>query len=164
MSQNQNLTGTPLGNALAKNKKGRTAGWIMLAISLPILLIGGIIASESEVASAQETISSALCLFSLAILIVAIVILVVSYRNKIRIQRSYCPYCGEHYDYDSDVSWEVQNVTTSIDAQKANVAFECLCSNCGNTTVFTTTLTTATLQNGQLVERNIYAEARKYFK
>ncbi len=163
MSQDQDLKGTPLGNALAKNKKGRVAGWIMLAISLPIFLIAVILESESETASIQD-IAPTFCVLSLAILIAAIIVLFVSYKSKIRIHRSYCPYCGQHYDYDSDVSWEVQNVTTTNEAQKANVAFECMCSYCGNATTFSTTLTTATLTNGQIVERNIYAEARKYFK
>lgn len=159
MEQNTNLEGTPRAKALAENKKLSIILWIITGASLLIALVLGAL----ESATGNETLSTISMIFGF-VFFFAIVGAFLVINDKKRIRRSYCPYCGEHYDYETDVSWEVQDVVTSDNSQKANIEFVCECSNCGEETTFTQNFTISSFKNGEYVEKNIYVEAKKYFK
>lgn len=85
--------------------------------------------------------------------------------DKGKVKRSYCPYCGEPYDYEDDIEWDVSDVITDSKKRTATVQFNCTCSECGKETSFSKKLTVASLDNnGKLTEYNIYDLARKCFK
>lgn len=50
------------------------------------------------------------------------------------IKRSYCPSCGAHYTYGTDISWEeIQRYTKQLSKEEkvlAKVRFECKCPSC----------------------------------
>lgn len=86
-----------------------------------------------------------------------------TYERK-RIKRSFCPNCGEKYNYQNDVSWEVSDVETNDKKQVARVEFECTCHECGHTTEFAEKFVTATIdENGKIRNNNIQDQAKKYF-
>ncbi len=150
---------TPREKALAENKK------ITLILGLITIVMIGITCLFSVLESQHESeIASTIYVISLFATFIFIVLTGVVNSDKKRIKRSYCPYCGEKYDYETDVSWEVTNVTISNNDKKADVDFECECSNCGEETRFTKNFKIAYFQNGNYVEKDIQVEAKKYFK
>ncbi len=101
-------------------------------------------------------------LIGLALIIIT---LIVWADSKKRINRTYCPKCGEQYDYDEDIEWEVGGTKTSDRKVEAVVDVECCCGNCGHETSFTVTVRTAFIDSkGDIREQNLYHEMKKYFK
>ena len=85
--------------------------------------------------------------------------------GKKRINRSFCPYCGEKYDYENDVSWEETERFDEENKVVANVEFECCCSNCGETQEFSQKFTILSYDKNKNTwkQNNLKTMARKYF-
>ncbi len=135
---------TPREKALSKNKK------LIIIISLVAIAfcVGGIFVPG----------------LILVGLIVALLLTTEFYERK-KIKRSYCPTCGNKYEYETDVSWDTLSVITKNTTRESRLRFNCTCSICGNKTEFAQSFTTASIdKNGNLVEYNIYDRAKKYFK
>ena len=106
------------------------------------------------------------------------VVLFILPSEKKRIDRIYCPVCGEKYDYNNDVAWEVGEISVNSDmraysynskkevaSKNATVSFSCVCHKCGNHTNFSQKMKVASLDNqGNLKNFNLDTECRKYFK
>ena len=93
-----------------------------------------------------------------------LIFMIVNMSDRKRIRRSYCPHCGEKYDYEEDVSWECTNVVTGDREQTAELEICCSCDNCGEETVFTKSFKTASVDSqGRIKEYNLQNEVRKYF-
>lgn len=153
--QVSNLEKTPREKALAENKK-------YSLILLIVTIVSAILSIVFDKIDGDE-MGVAAMIFMWVFLVGGLLTIAV-FADKKRVKRSYCPYCGEKYDYEEDVAWEVSNVTVSNNDKKADVEFQCVCSNCGEETTFTKNFRIAYFQNGKYVEKNIQAEAKKYFK
>ena len=85
------------------------------------------------------------------------------------IKRSYCPYCGTHYNYGTDISWEeVQRSAKQMSKQEkviATVEFSCQCTNCGETQDFSAdfVIYEHNYESGKEKVYNIHDLAKKYF-
>lgn len=153
--QVSNLGKTPREKALFDNKIGSL-------IALIIAIVSAILSIVFDKIDGDETGTLAMIFLWVFLLGCMFAIFIVADRK--RVKRSYCPYCGEKYDYQEDVAWEVSNVTVSNNDKKADVEFQCVCSNCGEETSFTKNFRIAYFQNGKYVEKNIQTEAKRYFK
>ena len=154
-NQVSNLEKTPREKALADNKK-------YTIIIIIVAIVSAILSIVFDKIDGDEMGVAAMIFMWVFLLGLGGVVLILS--DKKRIKRSYCPYCGEKYDYEEDVAWEVSNVTVSNNDKKADVEFQCVCSNCGEETTFTKNFRVAYFQNGKYVEKNIQVEAKRYFK
>ena len=86
------------------------------------------------------------------------------FKDFLRIKRSFCPKCSKNYDYNTDVSWDVDNERSENGKKTATVNFECVCSNCGETKRFSTSFTTAKyIENKGWTTYNIRNNAKQYF-
>lgn len=95
-----------------------------------------------------------------------------------RVKRCFCPECGEKYNYNNDVEWEVSDVeikekSTNPNSDKKQVAgvriehieAECTCSKCGANSCFSHKFRTGVVyDNGQVKVQNIQTIVKKYFK
>lgn len=68
--------------------------------------------------------------------LLVIIALGVYISGVIRIKRSFCPYCGAKYDYESDISWVESSRIDSENQVESIVDFECSCPDCGKETAF----------------------------
>ena len=108
-----------------------------------------------------------------------IVLLIVWIPSELkRVKRCFCPECGEKYDYNRDVEWEVSDI--EIREKNANpnsdrkqivgirfehVDAECHCARCGATRSFSQKFRTGVVyDNGQVKVDNIQVIVKKYFK
>lgn len=81
------------------------------------------------------------------------------------IKRRYCAKCGERYDYESDIAWEVAEEYETENGIKDVVNFTCSCSHCGEEVSFSKTFKVAYVdKNGNVHKKNVSALASKYFK
>ena len=94
-----------------------------------------------------------------------------------RIKKIFCQKCGTKFDYDN-CSWRTINQSTEkkkvdynikskqvAEILKETLEFHCDCENCGNSTVFTKTFTTATAySDGSVDRKNVNDFAEKFFK
>lgn len=81
------------------------------------------------------------------------------------IKRRYCAKCGERYDYESDIAWEVAEEYETENDIKDVVNFTCSCSHCGEEVSFSKTFKVAYVdKNGNVHKNNVSALASKYFK
>lgn len=86
------------------------------------------------------------------------------FKDFLRIKRSFCPKCSKNYDYNTDVSWDVDNERSENNKKIASVNFECVCSNCGESKRFSTSFTTATYSKERgWTTYNIRNKAKQYF-
>lgn len=150
-----NLEKNPREKALADNKK-------FSLVFLIVAIISGILSIVIDKIDGDEM--GIFAMIFMWIFLLSCLLSIAGVADRKRVKRSYCPYCGEKYDYEEDVAWEVLNVTVSNNNKKADVEFQCVCSNCGEETAFTKNFTIAYFQNGKYVEKNIQTEAKKYFK
>lgn len=157
--QISNLEKTPRENALRENKKLTLILGIITIVSFVIALIFSILDSKK-----QSDFFATIYVIFLFVTFFGLCLTGVVFSDKKRIKRSYCPYCGEKYDYLQDVAWEVSNITISNNSKNADVEFQCSCSNCGEETKFTKNFKIAYFQNGKYIEKNIQTEAKRYFK
>ena len=119
---------TELELALAENKKIT----IITAIVSVALAICSIVFEFID-----GEFFSGLSVFCLIAWLLASIIVIVVMLDKKRIKRSHCPVCGEHYDYENDISWETLEVTLNDKGEEyAKLEFICDCSNCGERTSF----------------------------
>ena len=95
-----------------------------------------------------------------------------------KVKRCFCPECGEKYDYDNDVEWEVseieikEKITNPKSDRKQlagirieHVDVECHCANCGATNSFSHKFRTGEVyDDGQVNVKNIQIIVKKYFK
>ena len=82
-----------------------------------------------------------------------------------KIKRSFCPYCGKKYDYDTEIEWEVADITEKDTSHVAAVDFTCHCGDCGQDHEFTAKFTVASVdKEGRVKQHNINNSIRKYFK
>ena len=95
-----------------------------------------------------------------------------------RVKRCFCPECGEKYDYNNDIEWEVSEIeikeknTNPNSTQKQiagirieHIDAECYCSYCGTTNNFSHKFRTGVVyDNGQVKVENIQIIVKKYFK
>lgn len=100
----------------------------------------------------------------LGILFIIIAVLWITARRTI-IKRRYCAKCGERYDYESDIAWEVAEEYETENDIKDVVNFTCSCSHCGEEVRFSKTFKVAYVdKNGNVHKNNVSALASKYFK
>lgn len=100
----------------------------------------------------------------LGILFIIIAVLWITARRTI-IKRRYCAKCGERYDYESDIAWEVAEEYETENDIKDVVNFTCSCSHCGEEVSFSKTFKVAYVdKNGNVHKNNVSALASKYFK
>ena len=95
-----------------------------------------------------------------------------------RVKRCFCRECGEKYDYNNDVEWEVSEIeikekNTNPNSDRKQIAgiriehidAECHCANCGATNSFRHKFRTGVVyDNGQVKVDNIEIIVKKYFK
>ena len=96
-----------------------------------------------------------------------------------KVKRCFCPECGEKYDYNNDVEWEVSEIeikeqknTNSKSYTKKivgirieHVDVECHCANCGATNSFSHKFRTVEVyDDGQVNVKNIQSIVKKNFK
>ena len=154
---------------LEKNKKGTIIG-CLIADGIISVLISAIVLLEGGGFGDVVT----------TVIIVSLLSFATGYfiykgENE-RIKRSFCPNCETKYDYEDDVSWEVtqenvsypkSNSSSSNDVYARRTAvleFSCECSCCGHVTGFSKNFEIAVqYNNGNIREKNIRTEARKYF-
>ncbi len=136
-------------------KKNKTAIIVLILIAAISFAGGGILISFTD-------FGGFVIVFAAIIFIAAIATIA----DRVRIKRSYCPYCGKKYDYEEDIAWETDNVSIENDSkQVATLDFECTCSACGKTTTFSKKFTIGQFDNqGNYKEYNVKSLARKYFK
>ena len=70
------------------------------------------------------------------------IVFVMSIVERKKIKRSYCPYCGQHYDMDN-IDWEVISEDCTGNSIEATVEFDCYCDECGESTTFEKRMTVA---------------------
>ena len=100
----------------------------------------------------------------LGILFIIIAVLWITARRTI-IKRRYCAKCGERYDYESDIAWEVAEEYETENDIKDVVNFTCSCSHCGEEVRFSKTFKVAYVdKKGNVHNNNVSALAGKYFK
>ena len=100
----------------------------------------------------------------LGILFIIIAVLWITARRTI-IKRRYCAKCGERYDYESDIAWEVAEEYETENDIKDVVNFTCSCSHCGEEVRFSKTFKVAYVdKNGNVHKNNVSALSGKYFK
>ena len=100
----------------------------------------------------------------LGILFIIIAVLWITARRTI-IKRRYCAKCGERYDYESDIAWEVAEEYETENDIKDVVNFTCSCSHCGEEVRFSKTFKVAYVdKNGNVHKNNASSLAGKYFK
>lgn len=100
----------------------------------------------------------------LGILFIIIAVLWITARRTI-IKRRYCAKCGERYDYESDIAWEVEEEFETENDIRDVVNFTCSCSHCGEEVRFSKTFKVAYVdKNGNVHKNNVSALASKYFK
>lgn len=100
----------------------------------------------------------------LGILFIIIAVLWITARRTI-IKRRYCAKCGERYDYESDIAWEVAEEYETENDIKDVVNFTCSCSHCGEEVRFSKTFKVAYVdKNGNVHKNNVSALAGKCFK
>lgn len=100
----------------------------------------------------------------LGILFIIIAVLWITARRTI-IKRRYCAKCGEKYDYESDIAWEVAEEYETENDIRDVVNFTCSCSHCGEEVRFSKTFKVAYVdKNGNVHKNNVSALASKYFK
>ena len=100
----------------------------------------------------------------LGILFIIIAVLWITARRTI-IKRRYCAKCGEKYDYESDIAWEVAEEYETENDIRDVVNFTCSCSHCGEEVSFSKTFKVAYVdKNGNVHKNNVSALASKYFK
>ena len=100
----------------------------------------------------------------LGILFIIIAVLWITARRTI-IKRRYCAKCGERYDYESDIAWEVAEEYETENDIKDVVNFTCSCSHCGEEVRFSKTFKVAYVdKNGNVHKNNVSALAGKHFK
>lgn len=97
---------------------------------------------------------------------IIIISLIVWLSERTRIKHNFCPDCGQKYNYDTDVSWEIEVVVNSNNREKSEILFECICGNCNKTFEFREKFTTAQYveKTGTVERYNIKNKARNYFK
>ena len=95
-----------------------------------------------------------------------------------RVKRCFCHECGERYDYNRDVEWDVTEVEIKEKSTNPNsnrrqvvgiriehVDVECSCENCGATASFSHKFRTGEeYDDGHAKVQNIQTLVRKYFK
>ena len=95
-----------------------------------------------------------------------------------RVKRCFCRHCGEKYDYNRDVSWDVSDVeikekSTNPNSQGKQVVgvryehvdVECTCANCGEEFCFSQKFKTGVVyDNGHVDAKNIKSIMKNYFK
>ncbi|MBQ7225633.1 MAG: hypothetical protein IJX02_03415 [Clostridia bacterium] len=85
------------------------------------------------------------------------------------IKRSYCPSCGTHYSYDTDISWEeIQRYTKQMTKQEkviAKVNFDCKCPSCQQSQTFTAdfVIYEHNFETNKEKVNNLRDMAKKYF-
>lgn len=93
-------------------------------------------------------------------------------------KRNFCPNCGEKFDYDRCVSWEISNVERKhltpnqnasgkqvVQKDVATVVFTCTCQSCGTEKEFSQKHdVTVWYDNGTYKEIDLNNVARQYFK
>ena len=143
---------TPRKKALMKNTIA-TIVWFLIGVVVAV--IGVMNADMTDWGGFVAAIGALLIIFALSS----------GGQTKKRIKRSYCPECGEKYDYNDDVEYVVSEEIEKNTSIEAVVDFECTCGNCGNSTEFTEKFTIASIdKNGNVVYKNLGTEAKKYFK
>lgn len=89
-----------------------------------------------------------------------------AYSDIKRIKRSFCPSCGEQYNYDSDIAWEISSEEEKTNnAVVANVEVACTCHKCGEQVDFSVRQTTQSQdpRTGRIKKYNIENSMKKYF-
>ena len=88
-----------------------------------------------------------------------------SIRRLMGVKRSFCKECGTKYNYERDISWEIESEEEKENKVVDNIEVECTCPKCGATNNFTVTQTVAKLdtKTGQLKKFNISNLMRNYF-
>ena len=71
-----------------------------------------------------------------------------------RIKRNFCTECGEKYDYDEDVSWEMTDEDVTDKRVLDTVEFTCTCGNCGAERHFYKTFCVASVDDKGKVHRS----------
>lgn len=85
--------------------------------------------------------------------------------RRANIKKCYCAKCGEKYDYESDIAWEVAEEYETENGIKDVVNFTCSCSHCGEEVSFSKTFKVAYVdKDGNVHKKNVSALASKYFK
>ena len=138
-------------------KKKAWIGFLILMVLSIAMIVVGIVLQNSA-----ETVSAILLILGIIWFIGNFVD--IAGRIK-RINRSYCSVCGEKFDYDDDVAWDVDEVETTSTKQTAIVEIECHCEYCDNVDEYRTKLTIARYNKttNSWKEQNIYNLVRKLF-
>lgn len=81
------------------------------------------------------------------------------------ILNSFCDKCGTNFNYDTDISWEVRQVTVDGLNKYADVHIVTRCPNCGTVATFNKKLKVEyyNKEKGYWVQNNIYSMVRRYF-
>ena len=122
-------------------------------------------------------------LFFLALLVISIVLIAVSevtmffgfiglvavfvyFPSVKQTKRQYCKACGEKYDYEEDVGFEIEGEESTTTSVRAIVKFECHCKQCGKVHEFTEKLCVANYdaKKGRWNKRDLRTLCKKYFK
>ena len=82
------------------------------------------------------------------------------------LKRLFCENCGEKFDYENDVEWEVVEEISEGNSRTAVVEFTCTCGKCGDTKSFTKKFKVASYdsQKGTWRQQNLNTLCRKHFK
>lgn len=82
-----------------------------------------------------------------------------------RVKKCYCKNCGEKYNYQNDVAWEVTDEIASDKAITDVVEFTCSCSHCGDEFHFTRKFRVAYYDDkGNIHRHDIHSLVNKFFK
>ena len=126
------------------------AFFIMGSISLVVAIVG------------FAVVSPIMGLIGLIILLGVPVATFYEYRN---VNLSYCRKCGEKYDYDCDVEWNVVDVKCEEKKEETIVSISCTCHNCGVERSFERKYITATIDDkGNEKIKPIEPQIKRCFK
>lgn len=129
---------------------------------LPEEMAGVLLETAGDAVAFVDGLAGVVFFFGIAFILISQVMCA---NDRKRIKRTYCPECGEKYDYDEDIEWEVEDVVTGEKREEATIEVECCCGNCENERSFRVKMTTAYFDaNGNLKENNLYNQMKKYFK
>ena len=82
-----------------------------------------------------------------------------------RAKHSFCPSCGKHYRYESDVAWETIDRSETTTKVTDRLEFTCICADCGESQSFIKKFCVQYYdeKKNRWVSENIRTMAKKYF-
>lgn len=143
-----------------KERSGRAKAFIRLALLSGFVLLLGIILLIIGLLMTDSGLT--LIYISIGVMLLAVGLFV---SQIFPILNSFCDRCGTNYNYDTDVSWYVSQVTVEGTNKYADVKITTVCPNCGYQTTFSKKFKVEYYNQSKntWVQNNVEAMVRKYF-